>query len=121
VSDLTFYDHSGRPRAYCDDDETIYVFSGQPLAYIDQRAVYSFSGRFLGWLADGWIHDRQGTCVLFSQAARGGPARPVVREAPSRRSKQSSPVRDAQSRLPAPVLPTFRWTQLSFTEFFEQG
>jgi hypothetical protein len=74
--ELTFYDVQGRPVAYSTDGCHVYAFYGVPLAYLDGDSVYSFSGRHLGWLADGWIFDHHGARALFTDAAVGGPPLP---------------------------------------------
>lgn len=45
---ITFYDLYGNAIAYCEDNETIYLFTGQPVAYLYEDSVYSFDGRQLG-------------------------------------------------------------------------
>ena len=62
--DITFYDSHGKPTAYTEDNEHIYLFSGKPVAYIDGSSVYSYSGRHLGWFDEGWIRDNSGYCVF---------------------------------------------------------
>ncbi|WP_410522680.1 4-fold beta flower protein [Pedobacter sp. ISL-64] len=45
---------------------------------------YSFNGRYLGWMQNGWFYDRQGRPSLFSNGASGGPSKPSRASAPSR-------------------------------------
>ena len=52
---LVFYDKKGKPIAYCDDGETIYLLTGRPICYITSDAVFSFEGKHLGWFENGWI------------------------------------------------------------------
>lgn len=85
-----------RPIAYTEDDEHIYLFSGAPVAYLSGDAVYAFGGQQLGWFEDGWIRDKKGGCVLFTEDARGGPVKPVRRVKPVKGVKRIKPVKSVK-------------------------
>jgi len=84
---VTFYNSTGRPVAWiANDSQSIYLFDGTPVAWIADDAVYSYSGRYLGWLQNGWVWDRTGHAVFFTQDAQGGPSRPSRASRPRRLS-----------------------------------
>ena len=89
--DVVYYDKKGKPLCYCDDGIHIFSFDGKPLAYINDEDIYSFPGRHLGWLKDGWIRDHQGQCVLFSELSRGGPGLPGKMGVPGKSGKFGLP------------------------------
>ena len=41
---MEFYNYEGKPIAYCEDKENIYLFSGQPVAYFYNDLVYGYNG-----------------------------------------------------------------------------
>lgn len=81
---MDFYDRAGRATVYTEDGESIYDWKGRPSAFISDDKVYRNSGKIIGWLRNGWIHDLSGRAVLFSDEATGGPARPARQARPVR-------------------------------------
>jgi hypothetical protein len=115
---IDFYDRSGAPIAYCQDGEHIYLFSGRPVAYLSGDAVYTFSGKHIGWFEDGWVRDKQGNCVLFTAAAKGGPVKPVKHVKPVKGVKQIRPVKGAKQVRSVKAVKTLAWSPLSGVQFF---
>jgi hypothetical protein len=50
---VTFYNQGGTPIAWVADNASIFLFGGEPVGWIDGEFVYSYSGRYLGWMQDG--------------------------------------------------------------------
>lgn len=42
MDNMVFYNHEGKPIAYCEDKEKIYLFSGEPVAYFYNGLVYGY-------------------------------------------------------------------------------
>ena len=61
----TFYDRNGKPIAYTEDDEYIFLFTGEPVAYLYDNTVYGYNGRQFGWFENGWVRDLHGSCVFL--------------------------------------------------------
>ena len=119
---MTFYDRSGKPIAYCDDGETMYLFSGEPVAYLHKELVYSFPGIFLGRLENGWVRDRNGYCVFFTEdAAGGGPAKPAKWAKPGKGGKWGKPGKSGRMAPYARPARIAWWSDLSGEEFFHQN
>lgn len=117
---LTFYNRDGRAVAYLGDDDTsIYLYSGKPVAHLSRGGVYAHSGRFLGWFRGGWIVDRQGHHVFFSQGASGGPVRPVRQVRPVRGVRGVRPVRGVRQVRPVGPVSSNAWSRRSDESFFE--
>ena len=116
--ELTFYNSTGRPVAYTDDGENIYLFSGEPVAYLADGAVYSFSGTYLGWFDNGWIWDKNGKPVFFSERSSGGPSRPVRMMRPARAARQVRSTKGARQARPARPGRSALWSDLSGEQFF---
>ena len=117
---LEFWDRNGSPIAYLDDDgESIYLWSGTPVGWLSDGGIYSYSGRFLGWFEQGWVRDRQGAGVFFTDDSVGGPVRPVRQVRPVRGVRGLRPVRGV--RAIRPIRPTvgLSWSPWSGEEFFE--
>lgn len=116
--ELTFYDSNGRPVGYTEDGVHIYLFSGEPIAYIDNRSVYSFSGRHLGRFGNGWIRDNNGRCVFFTQQAKGGPMKPMKMMKPMKGMKQMKSMRGMKEMRPMKTVNSLSWSGLSREQFF---
>ena len=68
---MTFYNSHGKPIAYLADEQHIFLFNGRPVAYLYDNKVYGFNGHHFGWFEDGWIRDKRGRCVFFTEDASG--------------------------------------------------
>src|SRR5438105_1586124 len=99
--ELTLYDPSGRPVAYCEDGRHLYGFDGTALAYLDGDSVYAFHGEHLGWWDRGWVRDHHGACALFAGDADDvGPVTPSKQPTPNKATKH--PPRPPAYPLPRP-------------------
>lgn len=110
MPELVFYDESGRAVAYTEDGEHIFGYSGVPLAYVEGDSVYSYSGAHLGWYLDGWIRDHAGACVYFTEAATGGPIKPMRAVKPVKGVKSILPIRGIKAIKPLRPLNQFDWS-----------
>lgn len=118
---IAFYDRSGQAVAYSEDGEHIYLFSGEPIAYLDSDAVYSYRGELLGWFESGWVRDKDGRCVAFSEHAVGGPPRPVKKAWPHQSPRLAAPVKEHQDpRLLRPIHSS-AWAEQSARDFFSRS
>jgi len=118
---MTFYNKTGKPIAYCEDNETIYLFSGKPVAYFYDDAVYGFNGKQYGWFSDGWIRDLQGCCMFFNEDAQGsGPVKPVKNVKPVKSVKNVKPVKSVKSVKRVKPVSVMGWSDLSGEQFFTQ-
>ena len=71
------WDIHGQAVAYIDDDQqSIFMRDGTPVAWLSENIVYTYRGKLLGWLWEGWIFGRDGKCVLFTERAQPGATKP---------------------------------------------
>lgn len=118
---MTFYDFRGRPTAYLVDEEYIYLFDGRPVAYLVDNKVYAFNGHFLGWYENGWIRDKVGKCVFFTEDATGsGPAKPAKYAKPAKGAKRVKPVKNVRQSATARPVSNLSWSGVSGESFFQQ-
>ena len=117
---MTFYDSKGTPVAYADDNENIYLFNGVPVAYLFGCYVYSYRGVQLGRFENGWVRDKKGACVFFTEDALGGPVRPIKRIRPVKSVKRVKPVRGVRRVPSAKAVDSLSWSYLSGEQFFLQ-
>ena len=115
---ITFYNRSGKPVAYSDDDHHVHLFSGEPVAYLDSQALYSYRGELMGWFEDGWLRDKDGRCIAYSEHASGGPAQPVKGRRPNAAAKQSVPTQQRQDPRSLRPIHSNAWSNLTAEEFF---
>jgi hypothetical protein len=116
---ITFYDQSGEAVAYLDEDgESIYLYGGEPIAFLSGEGIYSYAGRYLGWFEDGWVLDRSGNRVFFTENATGGPVRPVRAVRPARGARSARPARGAREARPARPVRSSSWSRLTGENFF---
>jgi len=115
---IAFYDRNGAPVAYSDDGVHVFLFSGEPVAYLEDDALYSYRGELMGWFEEGWLRDKDGRCVAFSEHAGAGPQRPVKEPWPHPSPKQAQPIperRDPRSLRP---IHSNAWSEQTADEFF---
>jgi hypothetical protein len=120
---VTFYNHKGRPVAWISDNQdypSIFLFDGTPVAWISEDAIYDYSGKYLGWLQDGWARDRSGAAVFFTGEATGGPAKPARQARPARGARAARPARGAREARPVRPARSMSWSILSAESFFDQ-
>ena len=117
--DTVFYDSGGRPVAYSEDNETIYLYSGEAVAYFDNTSVFAFSGQHLGRFKDGWMTDHYGYCVFFTDDAHGDPPHPPKKPVPKKALKHIKPRQEPQERKTVPSSKSRRWSKLSGAQFFD--
>ena len=117
---MTYYDRNGNAAAYCNNGVDIYLFNGNPVAHIKSTAVYSISGRHLGWCDNGWIRDLNGNCVMYSSNHYGGPVTPVTRVEPVKSVQKVMPVKSVTQVAKVRSVDSFNWSNLSVTQFFNQ-
>ncbi|SFO21630.1 hypothetical protein SAMN04487831_11251 [Pseudobutyrivibrio sp. UC1225] len=118
---MTFYDCTGRAVAYTDDNEGIYLYSGTPVAYLYDSIVYSYRGTQLGRFERGWVRDKNGYCVFFTDNTRGsGPAKPIKKIKPAKGVKQIKPVKCVRHVPYAKAIDSLNWSPLSGERFFMQ-
>jgi hypothetical protein len=118
---LTFYDNHGRPVAYTEDDETIYLFTGEPVAYFNENTVYGFNGKHLGWFEDGWMRDLHGQCVFFTENTVGsGPIKPIKAIKPIKSVKRVKPVKSVRQIRSLKAIKSLSWSKFSGKQFFYQ-
>lgn len=115
---IDFYSKTGKPIAYTEDGEHIYTFSGRPVAYLNEDAVYSFSGQHIGWFEDGWLRDIKGKCVFFTNTASGGPVKPVKHVKPIKGVKHVKPVKGVKNIKSVKAVKSLSWSSLSSEQLF---
>jgi hypothetical protein len=115
----TFYNKNGHAIAYiADDDKSIYLFDGTPVAYLNNEDVYAYRGRYLGWMYNGWVYDRNGNPIFFTEKASGGPSKPMKSMKPLKGLKGMRPMRSMKEMRPMKPMRSSSWSLMSTSEFF---
>jgi 4-fold beta-flower domain-containing protein len=117
---IDFYDQSGHAVAYSDDGQHIYLFTGEAVSFIDSDAVYSYRGEQLGWFEKGWIRDKDGRCIAFSDRAVEGPHRPSKRAKPEKAVRQPRPSKEATDPRALRPIHSNAWSAQSAKDFFSR-
>lgn len=115
---IVFYDQGGAAIAYCDDDQHIFLFAGEPVAYLETDAVFGYRGDLMGWFERGWLRDRDGRCVAFSETAQGGPRLPDKKAWPGQLLKQGVPARERMDPRGLRPIHSNAWSALTTLQFF---
>ncbi len=117
--DTTFYNSNGKPTAYTQDGEHIFLFSGKPVAYINNLSVIGYNGKHLGTFDDGWVRDNQGFCVFFTNEAIGGPFKPIKKIKPIKSVKRVKSIKAIKQVKPVRPVKKLSWSRNSNIDFFE--
>ncbi len=116
---IAFYDRFGKPVAWLDDNtNTIYYYNGRPVAWLQDKYLYGFSGRFLGWYENGWINDLSNRPIFFDNHAVGGPTKPTRQTRPTRGTRQTRPTKGTRQTRPTKPTKSLSWSQLNANQFF---
>ena len=115
---IYFYDRLGNPVAYSDDDRHIFLYGGEAVAYLESSAVYSYRGTLIGWFEQGWLRDKDGRCVAFTDQALGGPPRPAKLSKPTQAVKQYTPTEESRDSRSLRPIHSNAWSALSAAAFF---
>lgn len=115
---ITFYDRTGVAAAYSDDDVHVFLFGGQSVAYLDSDALYSYSGELMGWFEEGWLRDKDGHCVAFSERATGGPSHSMPTSRPHKSAKRAHPEQTRKDPRTLRPIHSNVWSTLAAGEFF---
>lgn len=116
--EILFYNKSGRPVAYTQDQATIYLYNGEAVAYLDGDAVYAFEGRHLGWFVEGRVLDHAGHDVFFTDLAMGRPATPIKLAPIPKGVKHARPIWREQEGRPMHPERKRAWAARSSEAFF---
>lgn len=117
--EIVFYNMYGKPIAYVDDDETIFLFDGKAVAYIFDDSVYGFNGSFLGWFENGWIIARNGEHVFYTEDSFGGPIRPIKQIKPIKGIKHIKPIKNIRQIKPIKPIKALNWYNIFDESFFD--
>lgn len=118
---MTFYNSQGKPIAYSENGTDIYLFNGHPVAYLYADAVYSYSGKHLGWFEKGWIRDKKGYCVFFTENSTGsGPVKPVKQICSVKSVKSIKPIKNSRQSPCVKAADNLSWSSFSNERFFQQ-
>lgn len=116
---MTFYDSNGIAVAYSEDNENIYLYNGKPVAYLFNGLVYRFNGTQLGRFENGWVRDKMGYCVFFTENAKGnGPIKPAKHIKPIKEAKQIKPIKRIRHVPAIKVANNLTWSSFSGLSFF---
>jgi hypothetical protein len=113
---IELFDREGREAAFCRDGHSVYLWDGTPAAYINDDAVYAYSGRFIGWARDGWISDEAGARLLFEFDAVGGPDKPRRQTKTAAGPRRAKPAKGTPEPVSARPAPSLAWSERSIAE-----
>ncbi|RVL87571.1 hypothetical protein CN140_01145 [Sinorhizobium meliloti] len=111
---MELYDRNGDARVYTVDGVHFFTWGGQPVAYLHGDNVYGFGGNHLGWLVNGNMYNRNGDCILFAAAARGGPMKPLRNLKPLKGLKGLKPLKGLRELAPLKPLFSRSWADCPF-------
>lgn len=118
IVSIAFYDQGGVAIAYSDDGVHVFMFAGEPIGYLEADAFYTYRGELMGWFEEGWLRDRDGRCVAFSEHAMGGPERPEKTAWPAQLMKQRIPTQERRDPRSLRPIHSNTWSTLSTLQFF---
>ena len=116
---MEFFDRNGAAAVYAPDGEHLYAWDGRPVGYISDGRVYSYRGKLLGWMDNGWLYDRNNQPALFSAESTGGPVRPVRRVKPVKGVRGVRPVKSVREVAPVRNVRSLNWSGRADLSFFD--
>lgn len=110
------YDKLGRVVGWTRNG-VVYTLNGQAAAYLSGEHLYTFTGRHLGRLGNGYFRDHSGLAVGFLRGAVGSPLRPMTQVAPLPPLPSLAPLKSARQLAPLPPLPSLAWSATPWEAF----
>jgi hypothetical protein len=117
---MEFFDRTGNATCYSADGEHLYLWNGEPASYVYEGRIYSFRGKVLGWIENGWLYDRRNKPALFSADAEGGPVKPVRKVKPVKGVRRVRPVKSVRQVAPVRPVRTLTWSECADALYFRQ-
>jgi len=117
---VEFFNRSGEAVCYVQDGEHLYLWNGKPVGYIDSGRVFSFRGRVLGWMDNGWLYDRSNRPALFADGATGGPVKPARKVKPVKGVRGVRPVKGVRQVVHVRAVKSNSWSSYSDATYFSQ-
>ena len=97
----------------------MFTITGTPVAFIRNGTVFDFSARLLGYYSNGWIRDKNGYAVLFTDDHSGvGPIPPIHEIPPFPAIPSIPPIPPMTPIPPFPPIPSYSWSSISAEDFF---
>ena len=116
---VDLWDSHGQAVAYVDDDKkSVFLRDGTPVAWLSENTLYTYRGKLLGWLWEGWIFGRDGKCVLFTERSQPGAPKPFRRPPEDRGDQGLRPSRDTRETAQKRPGRTAVWSSKSVRSFF---
>lgn len=111
------YERNGQTVGWLNDDGVIYDRNNRYRAFIQNGAIYTYQGRYLGVLDRGFFRDRQGHVVTFMAGAQGGPIPPIPAIAPIPPIPPTPPIPPIPPIAPIAPIGSFNWSQSDWNGF----
>ncbi|QDG75528.1 4-fold beta flower protein [Labrenzia sp. PHM005] len=115
---MDLFDKNGQPVAYIRDGY-LHYWDGTPAAYVQNDAVYSLKRDLVSYLVNGWIIDRSGHAVVFSEDAAGGPMKPGRGMTPLKPFAPLQPIAPLMTLPALRPLQTMNWSRFSLKELLD--
>ncbi len=117
---MEFFDRNGAATCYSPDGEHLYLWDGTPVGYVYDGRIYSFGGKVLGWIENGWLYDQRNNPALFSEGAQGGPVKPVRQVKPVKGVRSVRPVKGVRQVAPVRPVRSSSWSACANSLYFQQ-
>jgi len=113
------YDQYGRCVGWLDDEESVIDPLGRHLAFVDEGAVFTYEGKYLGTFDEGYFRDDNGDAVAFIESAERGPLTPLPNLPPLPPMAEIPPLRPITPVPPIPPLPRLSWSGEAWDEYMQ--
>lgn len=119
---MVLFDDQREAVAWIVDDGylSIYLHDGTPMAWVVEDTVYSFSGRYLGYIEDGWVWDRAGYAVMFTSMSDEAADLTSRRVPPPKALRKPRPPTDEREAPPPRAGRRTEWSAISGEAFLRQ-
>jgi hypothetical protein len=113
------FDKNGKTVGWLQQDK-IYDTNGNPISFVRNRAVYTYSGRYLGTCVNGFFRDKNGDAVAFIRSAEGGPLKPIPEIPPIPPIPSLAPIPPITPVPPIPPISSLNWSRLSWVKYLRE-
>lgn len=110
------FNRQGRTVGWLNGD-VIYDRNNRYRAFVSDGNVFTYQGRHLGIIDQGFFRDKRGYCVAFMDGATGGPIPPIPEIAPIPPIPPIPPIAPIPPVPPIAPVGSLNWSQLDWEAF----
>lgn len=115
-----FYSRNGKAKVIQKDHQLHNIKNGKLIGIVHENGVFNIHSKHLGFYDNGWIRDKNGCAVMFTDNCSDlGPKPPIHENTVHIPNLDNTTVPSTPSKIPNQPLSSKGWSILDVESFFE--